>query len=115
MQDGRIAKGGAVGGPEVEDEHLYRVVDALDAVAAETGKTVAQVALAWLFTRPTVCNVVMGARDETQLKQNLGALEVKLSAAQVERLDGASARTPVYPYWHQMDFTERNPPPTKWK
>jgi aryl-alcohol dehydrogenase-like predicted oxidoreductase len=115
IQDGRIAKGGAVGGPEIEDEHLYRVVDALDAVAAETEETVAQVALAWLFTRPTVCNVVMGARDEAQLKQNLGSLEVKLTPAQVQRLDQASARTPAYPYWHQMDFGERNPQPTKWK
>jgi len=113
--DGRIAKGGAVGGPEVDDEYLYRVVDALDAVAAQTGRTVPQIALAWLLTRPTVCNVVMGARDEAQLKANLGALEVKLSAAQLEKLDAASARTPAYPYWHQMDFDERNPKPVKWK
>ncbi|MBL8953151.1 MAG: aldo/keto reductase [Myxococcaceae bacterium] len=113
--DGRIAKGGAVGGPEVDDEYLYRVVDALDAVAAETGRSVPQVALAWLLTRPTVCNVVIGARDEAQLKMNLGALEVKLSEAQVAKLDAASARTPAYPYWHQMDFDERNPKPVRWK
>ncbi len=113
--DGRIAKGGAVGGPEVDDEYLYRVVDALDAVAAETGKSVPQIALAWLLTRPTVCNVVMGARDEAQLRMNLGALEVKLSDGQLQRLDAASARTPAYPYWHQMDFDERNPKPVKWK
>lgn len=113
--DGRIASGGHVGGPEVEDEYLYRVVDALDAVAAETGASIPQVAIAWLLKRPTVCNVVLGARDEAQLKANLGALNVKLTDAQMARLDAASAKTPAYPYWHQMDFDERNPKPVKWK
>jgi aryl-alcohol dehydrogenase-like predicted oxidoreductase len=113
--DGRIAQGGAVGGPEVEDEYLYRVVDALDAVASETGKTVPQIALNWLLTRPTVCNLVVGARDEAQLLANLGALGWSLTPAQIARLDAASARTPVYPYWHQMDFADRNPQPVKWK
>jgi aryl-alcohol dehydrogenase-like predicted oxidoreductase len=112
---GRIAQGGAVGGPEVSDEHLYTVVDALDAVAAQTGKTVPQVAINWLLGRPTVCNVVLGARDEAQLRANLGAIGWSLSAQQREHLDAASARTPPYPYWHQMDFEERNPKPVKWK
>jgi aryl-alcohol dehydrogenase-like predicted oxidoreductase len=113
-QSGRLAEGGAVGGPEVDDDYLYRVVDALDAVAAETGKTVPQVALNWLLQRPGVANVVIGARDEAQLEQNLGAVGWNLSAAQVAALDAASQRTPAYPYWHQRGFDERNPKPTRW-
>jgi aryl-alcohol dehydrogenase-like predicted oxidoreductase len=111
---GRVASGGAVGGPPVDDEHLYNVVDVLDEVAAEVGKTVPQVALNWLTTRPTVSNIVIGARNEEQLKQNLGALGWSLSADQIERLDAASRRHPIYPYWHQMDFDDRNPKPTRW-
>ncbi len=113
-QSGRIAAGGAEGGPPVSDEYLFGVVEALDAVAAETGKTVAQVALNWLLTRPTVCNIVVGARTEEQLKQNLGALGWTLAPEQVARLDAASRETPIYPYWHQTGFDERNPKPTTW-
>jgi len=98
-------------GPQVEDEYLYRVVDALDAVAQETGKSVPVIALNWLLQRPTVVNVVVGARDEEQLRQNLQAVGWNLSAEQVAKLDKASERTPVYPYWHQRQFTERNPLP----
>jgi aryl-alcohol dehydrogenase-like predicted oxidoreductase len=111
---GRIASGGAQGGPPVADEYLFGVVDALDAVAAETGKTVPQVALNWLLTRPTVANVVVGARDEAQLRQNLGAVGWSLTPDQVARLDAASYETPIYPYWHQRGFDERNPKPTAW-
>lgn len=111
---GRIAQGGAEGGPIVDDEYLYRVVDALDAVATETGKSVPQVALNWLLQRPSVSNLVIGARNEEQLLQNLGAVGWQLSAAQVRRLDEASQQTPIYPYWHQRDFDERNPKPTQW-
>ena len=98
-------------GPQVADEHLYRVVDALDAVAQETGKTVPQIALNWLLRRPTVSTVVVGARDEEQLRQNLGAVGWELTAEQVKALDEASAVTPAYPYWHQAGFGERNPSP----
>jgi aryl-alcohol dehydrogenase-like predicted oxidoreductase len=98
-------------GPPVADEYLYRVVEALDAVARETGKTVPQIALNWLLQRPTVANVIVGARDEEQLRQNLGAVGWNLTADQVARLDAASAVTPAYPYWHQRGFAERNPPP----
>jgi aryl-alcohol dehydrogenase-like predicted oxidoreductase len=87
------------------------VVDALDAAAAETGKTVPQIALNWLLQRPTVSSVIIGARTEEQLRQNLGAVGWNLTAEQVARLDKASAKTPVYPYWHQQQFTERNPLP----
>jgi aryl-alcohol dehydrogenase-like predicted oxidoreductase len=99
-------------GPPIADEYLYRVVDALDAVAKETGKTVPQVALNWLLARPTVSTVIIGARNEDQLRQNLGAVGWKLSAAQIAKLDAASAVSPAYPYWHQRGtFPERNPAP----
>ena len=97
-------------GPQMPDDYLYDVVDALDSVAAEVGKTVPQVALNWLLQRPTVANVIVGARDEEQLRQNLGAVGWKLAPEQVARLDAASRRTPAYPYWHQAGF-ERNVPP----
>jgi aryl-alcohol dehydrogenase-like predicted oxidoreductase len=113
-EGGRIAQGGATGGPEVPEDHLFAVVDALDEVAKETGKTVPQIALNWLLTRPGVCNVVVGARNEEQLRQNLGAVGWTLTPQQVAKLDAASVTRPVYPYWHQMDFDERNPKPVKW-
>jgi aryl-alcohol dehydrogenase-like predicted oxidoreductase len=98
-------------GPPVADEYLYAVVDALDAVAAETGKTIPQIALNWLLQRPTVSSVIVGARNEKQLRDNLGADGWNLSAEQIARLDKASAVTPIYPYWHQRNFPERNPVP----
>jgi aryl-alcohol dehydrogenase-like predicted oxidoreductase len=98
-------------GPQVTDEHLYKIVDALDEVAKQTGKTVPQVALNWLLQRPTVSTVIMGARNEEQLRQNLAAEGWNLSPEQIAKLDGASAVTPVYPYWHQHQFGERNPAP----
>jgi aryl-alcohol dehydrogenase-like predicted oxidoreductase len=98
-------------GPPVPDEHLYKVVDALDAVAAETGKTVPQIALNWLLHRPTVSSIILGARNEEQLQQNLGSVGWNLTEAQIATLDNASAVTPVYPYWHQRNFAERNPLP----
>jgi aryl-alcohol dehydrogenase-like predicted oxidoreductase len=102
----------AEAGPQVEDEYLFKVVDALDAVAKETGKTVPQIALNWLLQRPTVSTVVVGARNEEQLKQNLGAVGWNLTKEQIAKLDAASDRPLAYPYWHQrIAFTERNPPP----
>jgi aryl-alcohol dehydrogenase-like predicted oxidoreductase len=98
-------------GPQVPDEHVYRVVDALDEVAKETGKTVPQIALNWLLQRPSVTNVIIGARNEEQLRQNLGAVGWNLAPEQVARLDSASATPLPYPYWHQRGFAERNPPP----
>ncbi len=111
---GRIATGGAAGGPEVADEALFAVVDVLDALAAETGKSVPQIALNWLLSRPTVVNIVIGARNEEQLRQNLGAVGWSLSPEQIKRLDDASHKAPIYPYWHQKQFDERNPKPTAW-
>jgi aryl-alcohol dehydrogenase-like predicted oxidoreductase len=101
----------AGGGPQPDEEYLYKVVDALDVVAAETGKTVPQVALNWLLQRPTVATVVVGARTEEQLKQNLGAVGWNLTPEQVAVLDAASAPKVAYPYWHQRQSQEMNPPP----
>jgi len=98
-------------GPQVPDEYLFSVVDTLDEIAKETGKTVPQVALNWLLQRPTVASVIVGARNEEQLRQNLGAVGWNLTAEQVARLDAASATQPAYPYWHQRRFAERNPFP----
>ena len=99
-------------GPPVDEEYLFRVVDAIDAVAEETGKTVPQIALNWVLQRPTVSTVIIGARNEEQLLQNLGAVGWSLTAEQIAKLDAASATTPIYPYWHQRGFKERNPFPT---
>lgn len=98
--------------PPVDEERLYRVVDALDAIATETGKSIPQVALNWLLQRPTVSTVLIGARNEQQLRQNLDAVGWNLSSGQVEKLDIASAVTPPYPYYPYWNgqFTERNPP-----
>ncbi|HZZ58324.1 MAG TPA: aldo/keto reductase [Opitutaceae bacterium] len=99
-------------GPQVPDELLYRVVDALDEIAQETGKAVPQIAINWLLQRPTVATVIIGARNEEQLRQNLGAAGWNLTPAQVAKLDAASAVPRTYPYWHQAGFSERNPFPT---
>jgi aryl-alcohol dehydrogenase-like predicted oxidoreductase len=99
-------------GPPVADEHIYKVVDAIDGITEETGKSVSQIAINWLLQRPTVSNVIMGARNEEQLRQNLGAVGWNLTPAQVATLDAASNVTLAYPYWHQRQFGERNPPPT---
>ncbi len=98
-------------GPPVPDEYLYKVVDALTAVGEEVGKSVPQVALNWLLQRPTVANVIVGARDEKQLRENLGAIGWSLTPEQMKMLDEASAVTMAYPYWHQNGFRERNPAP----
>jgi len=98
-------------GPQVPQEYLYNVVDALDEVATEVGKSVPQVALNWLLQRPSVATVIIGARNEEQLRQNLAAVGWNLTAAQVAKLDAASAVPLAYPYWHQRGFVERNPAP----
>lgn len=99
-------------GPQVSEEYLFKVVDALDEVAAETGKTIPQIALNWLLGRPSIATVIIGARDEHQLRDNLGAVGWSLTAEQVAKLDQASAVPRIYPYWHQAGFSERNPFPT---
>ncbi len=106
----RLHKTAAMG-PPVPDEQVYKVVEAIDAIADETGKSVPQIALNWLLQRPTVSNVIVGARNEEQLRQNLDAVGWNLTPAQVARLDEASAVTLPYPYWHQRGFAVRNPAP----
>jgi aryl-alcohol dehydrogenase-like predicted oxidoreductase len=98
-------------GPQVPDEYLYKVVDAIDEVGKETGKTVPQIALNWVLRRPSVSTVIIGARNEEQLKQNLGAIGWELSKDQIAKLDAASEVPRAYPYWHQVQFEERNPKP----
>jgi aryl-alcohol dehydrogenase-like predicted oxidoreductase len=101
-------------GPPVDDERLYRVVDALDAVAVETARSVPQIAIAWLLSRPTVASVIIGARNEAQLRDNLGAVGWSLTPDQIKRLDEASTVMPAYPYYPyrtQSAFARLNPPP----
>ncbi len=98
-------------GPPLDEEYVYIVVDMLLQIAEETGRSVPQVALNWLLQRPTVSSVIVGARNEEQLRQNLGAVGWDLTQEQVQRLDAASARPAAYPYWHQAQFKERNPSP----
>ncbi|WP_424210978.1 aldo/keto reductase [Streptomyces sp. BI20] len=98
--------------PPVPDELLYDVVDVLDEISAETGRTVPQIALNWLLTRPTVSSVIIGARTEEQLRQNLGAVGWTLAPEQVARLDAVSHRPapyPYYPYERQEGFARLNP------
>ena len=108
----RVAQGGSPV-PEfaIQDELLYKIVDALDEVAAETGKSIAQVSLNWLLQRPTVDNLIIGARNEEQLKQNLGSVGWNLTIDQVKKLDAASEVPPVYPYWHQRQHPKLNAAP----
>jgi len=101
-------------GPPVTDEFLYGAVDVLDEVASETGKTVPQIALNWLLQRPTVATVIIGARNETQLGENLGAVGWNLTADQVAKLDKVSKGSMPYPYWHQHGFS-RNPFPVSYE
>jgi aryl-alcohol dehydrogenase-like predicted oxidoreductase len=97
-------------GPPVANEYLHKVVDALDEVSREAGKTIPQIALNWLLQRPTIASVIIGARNEEQLRQNLAAAGWALTPQQIARLDAASETTPAYPYWHQRQFG-RNPKP----
>jgi len=98
-------------GPQVDEEYLFKVVDAIDEIAEEAGKTVPQIALNWLFHRPTVSTIIIGARNAEQLRENLGALNWSLTDEQIRKLDAASERPAAYPYWHQAGFSERNPSP----
>jgi aryl-alcohol dehydrogenase-like predicted oxidoreductase len=98
--------------PPSADEQVYRIIDVLDAIAQETGKTVAQIAINWVLQRPSVAMVIIGARDEAQLRENFGATGWALTPAQIALLDAASAKPRIYPYWHQAQFAERNPFPT---
>jgi aryl-alcohol dehydrogenase-like predicted oxidoreductase len=100
--------------PPIEDERFFRIVDAMDVVAAETGKTHSQIAIAWLLSRPSVASVIIGARNEVQLRENLGAVGWSLTADQIKRLDAASFVMPCYPHFSyrlEKSFARLNPPP----
>jgi aryl-alcohol dehydrogenase-like predicted oxidoreductase len=98
--------------PQVPDERLFNVIDAMDKIAAENGKSITQIALNWLLQRPTVSSVIVGARNEEQLRQNLGAIGWSLTPEQIAALDKATELEPIYPYWHQRKtFSRRNPLP----
>ena len=111
-QNARVAQGGSpVPGDTIDNERLYNIIDRLDAISNETGKTVAQVSINWLLQRPTVSNIIIGARNEEQLKQNLDAVGWNLTAEQVKSLDEVSEIFPAYPYWHQRQFPMLNAAP----
>ena len=110
--EGRVAEGGSpVPQAVVPEETFYSITDALDEVAAETGKSVAQVSINWLLQRPTVSSIIVGARNEEQLKQNLDAVGWNLTIEHLKKLDAASEVSPIYPYWHQRNNLTLNPPP----
>lgn len=109
--DSRLrSKNAFAGGPAVPEERLYRVVDALETVSQQTGKTIPQIALNWLLGRPTIATLIIGARNETQLRENIGALGWQLTPEQIALLNESSSEPKIYPYWHQDSF-ERNPFP----
>jgi aryl-alcohol dehydrogenase-like predicted oxidoreductase len=98
-------------GPTPDWEYVYKVVDAIDEVAKETGKTVPQIALNWLLQRPTISTLIIGARDEKQLRANLASVGWQLTVEQIAKLDAASKVPLAYPHWHQIQFADRNPFP----
>jgi aryl-alcohol dehydrogenase-like predicted oxidoreductase len=107
--DSRLSQADFLAG--TRSDRLFDVIDVLHEIAAETGKTVSQVALRWVLQRPSVVNIVMGVRNEAQLRDNLGAVGWSLDDKQMSRLDAASEVRPIYPYWHQRNFAMINPPP----
>lgn len=107
-EDGRIAQGGGEG-PEIEQNFFFDLMDLLIQISIETGKTVAQIALNWVLSRPFISNVVIGARNHSQLTENLGAVGWSLTTDQLKRLDLASYKSPIYPYWHQYKNPDLNP------
>jgi aryl-alcohol dehydrogenase-like predicted oxidoreductase len=110
-ESSRLAQADFLAG--ARSDRLYDTLDVIDQIAAETGKTVSQVALRWVLQRPSVVNIVVGARNEAQLKENLGSVGWSLDAAQMTRLDEVSQVRPIYPYWHQRGFSVINPPPVQ--
>lgn len=106
-ENARVAQGGSPV-PDSDIERLYNIADVLEQVAQEANKTPAQVSLNWLLQRPTVSSIIIGARNEEQLKQNLEAAGWNLTLEQIQKLDQISAVAPPYPYWHQRQFPMLN-------
>jgi aryl-alcohol dehydrogenase-like predicted oxidoreductase len=99
IDEGRIKNGGLTGAPPVADEYLYNVLDSLQQISDETGKSIPAIAINWLLHKNTVSNIIIGARNETQLLQNIDAVNWNLSKEQVDKLDIVSQVTPIYPHW----------------
>ena len=95
-------------GPHFEEERLFKIVEALDVVAQQTGKSIPQIALNWLLGKKTISSVIIGARDEAQLIENIAATGWSLSAEQNALLEAASDVSPAYPVWHQRGFPMLN-------
>ncbi len=94
----------------IDYDRVYRIVDVLDAIAQARGVTASQVALNWVLQKPGVDTVIIGARHEAQLVDNLAAATWRLTVDEMERLDTVSALPEPYPTWHQHKFgIERNP------
>ncbi|MBB6005353.1 aldo/keto reductase [Arcicella rosea] len=111
-QDSRVAQGGSpIPEAVINEEVFYNIIDTLYEVAEETGKTVAQVAINWVLQRPTVSSIIIGARNEEQLRQNLEAVGWNLTTEQIKKLDQASEVPTIYPYWHQRQNVKLNPLP----
>lgn len=111
-QGARVAQGGSpVPGEAIDNERLYKIIEILDSISNETGKSIAQVSINWLLQRPTVSSILFGARNEEQLKQNLDAVGWNLTVDQVKSLDEVSETFPAYPYWHQRQFPMLNAAP----
>ena len=108
-RDSRLAGADFLAG--TRSERFYDTIEVLEEIARDTGRTMSQVALNWVLQRPSIASIVIGARNEEQLRQNLGALGWKLDAQQMAKLDAASQTRPIYPYWHQHGFPQLNPPP----
>jgi aryl-alcohol dehydrogenase-like predicted oxidoreductase len=106
--EGTRAAQGPDTGPRYDEERLFRIVDALELIAQEVGKSIPQVALNWLLQRPTVSSVIIGARNEEQLIHNFGAVGWDLTPEQVKALDEASDVPPPYPTWHQREWPMLN-------
>jgi aryl-alcohol dehydrogenase-like predicted oxidoreductase len=110
--DARVAQGGSpVVNTSHDDERLYDIIDVLDELAKETGKSISQISLNWLLRRPTISTIIVGARNEEQLKQNLEAVGWELTMEQIKKLDQVSEVLPAYPYWHQRQFPMLNAAP----
>jgi len=112
---GRIAAGGAEGGPPVSDDLMFRILDELEAISAEIDKPVAEIAIRWVLDRPSVSTVIIGARNEEQLVANLKASSWKLSPEQIRKLNLASQTVAPYPSWHLATLPSRNPVTRLWR